>query len=509
MNRDWKADWLLLAAYIYILLPVALFLLLWLKLWIGIPVTMLLIVGAVLTFRKDKLSWKPEKKQLTIAVLIAGLLIIVLWVLTSGIGASVTQYPDHDYRNALFKALVDNPWPVKISDLSGQPRGMSYYIGFWLPAALVGKLFSYSAGFLFQQLWAVLGIFLCWYFVCEKMQKMRLWTLVVFIFFGGLDWPGTLLTGDIFEPVGNRMEWWASVFIYPGMTTGLFWAFNQVIYGWILYCLIMRQENNRGLFLIWSAALISCTFPAAGMIPFVVYRAIRNTSSEEKPLRRCVQALRGTFCTLPGISGIFVFLISFLYTVSNSSVRVSMDLMSGTKTVWAGTAESAGTAAAAAPGKGSFQAYPFTTQLWIFLLFALLEFGIFYFLIYRSQGKNPLYWISLGVLLICPWIQVGTWIDFMLRANIPALFCLYELVISALIDFRKKKQYVLQGLLIGTLCLASVTCFDTFLGVMNPMAENLWYKEEVIPIVKEEKVLGDGLNFTAPEESFFFTYLAR
>ena len=174
MNRDWKADWLLLAAYIYILLPVALFLLLWLKLWIGIPVTMLLIVGAVLTFRKDKLSWKPEKKQLTIAVLIAGLLIIVLWVLTSGIGASVTQYPDHDYRNALFKALVDNPWPVKISDLSGQPRGMSYYIGFWLPAALIGKLFSYSAGFLFQQLWAVLGIFLCWYFVCEKMQKMRL-----------------------------------------------------------------------------------------------------------------------------------------------------------------------------------------------------------------------------------------------------------------------------------------------------------------------------------------------
>lgn len=41
-----------------------------------------------------------------------------------------------------------------------QMRGLIYYIGYWLPAAVVGKVFGLTAGYYFQYVWAIIGIFI-------------------------------------------------------------------------------------------------------------------------------------------------------------------------------------------------------------------------------------------------------------------------------------------------------------------------------------------------------------
>lgn len=50
------------------------------------------------------------------------------------------------FRNAVFMDLVERPWPVQ----SGG-NALVYYLGFWLPSALVAKLtHSLETGFFIQ-----------------------------------------------------------------------------------------------------------------------------------------------------------------------------------------------------------------------------------------------------------------------------------------------------------------------------------------------------------------------
>lgn len=171
MNTNIKKDWLLLISYLYIFLPVLIFVFMWLKLYIGIPLGILICAAIYYSFKNETPIWKDKNIKDKYPLLILGLGIIILLVLTSGIGASVQQYPDHKIRNTLFKVLIDNKWPVKLMTSDNHIRSMNYYIGYWLPAALIGKMTNYKFALLFQQIWAVIGFILIWYFMNERKKK--------------------------------------------------------------------------------------------------------------------------------------------------------------------------------------------------------------------------------------------------------------------------------------------------------------------------------------------------
>lgn len=60
------------------------------------------------------------------------------------------QNEDHNTRNVMFDMLVEGDWPLVYenppAEYYGEPVAFTYYLGFWLPAALVGKAFGLAAG---------------------------------------------------------------------------------------------------------------------------------------------------------------------------------------------------------------------------------------------------------------------------------------------------------------------------------------------------------------------------
>lgn len=568
-----KSDWLLLGAHIYFVLPVFIFVMMWLKLYLALPLAAVMIWSVYRAFRDEEPLWKPPASRDVLVKTGMVLALICLWVLSSGVGASVVQTPDHVVRNELFRLLTEYPWPIRWPDWDGTERGLNYYIGFWLPAALAGKWMGFQAGLVFQQIWSVIGIFFVWRFICEKQKAVRVWFFVVFVLFGGLDAAGRWITGNLYQAEGNSYEWWAIFYNYPGMTSHLFWAYNQAIYGWLLYCLIMRQTNNRSLLFIWSASLLTCTFPAVGMIPFVIYRALQNSEGEQtrdrikQGLKKCISVgnaagivislilasyLMANFVvldTLPFVSsqGAYAAETQTPTADENGTLQLTLDedgnvvtengdgeargqedegqsgetpaagideSQSG-ETPAAGADESQSASSAGEPfARSEYKAWPQTTRIWMYLWFILLEIGVFFALIYRDHKNQSLYWLCLAVLLICPLIRVGYFLDFCERASIPAFLCLCEMVITSLRKSREGKRYIAAGLLIAVLLAGSITAFDTTRATMANTAatvENLLDEgDDVVPrFVTDQIVMGYGSNFSAEMDTFFYKYLAR
>ncbi|MBP3890906.1 MAG: hypothetical protein J6D29_01905 [Solobacterium sp.] len=496
-----KIDLLQLITYIYLFTPVFLFVTMWLKFYIGIPLGIAILVGIYFSLKNETPLWYPERNKHTFVFLGLVLAITVIWTFTSGVGSSVVQYPDHLYRNALFRILIDHEWPVKLT-VNGNTKGMAYYIGFWLPAALVAKVSSYQFGFLFLQIWMIIGLFLILYYICEKHQKLRLWYILVFIVFGGADWIGYQLIGKAFDQLGNRIEWWAYVYNYPGVMTSTFWVYNQVIYGWLIFSMIMRQKDNRNILFLWSAGVLNCTFPAAGMIPFAIYRALRNTDEKEfftKFGKAVTSCLSWQF-----LVGFLISLISTVYVLSNTNVGANLAIDNASKVM-----SILPTLTAEGATVVSFNAYPWTTRVYIYLWFVLLEFGLYFIVIYKSQNKKPIYWLTLIVLLACPLIEVGGWIDFCMRASIPGLFVLFHMVIDAFEDYVDNKKYVYVAILVLFSFFSSMTCHDTLMGVMGPMAQKFYNNEKVSADAFSESYVFNADNFFSSMQSPFFKYFAK
>lgn len=145
MEKKKKDMFVSILIYLYLALPTLIFLIGWLK-WYWALLFGILTAFACVTAFTD--SMKEECLVIgksDIKTFLKALLIITLWVYLSGIGGWCYQNKDHEVRNAIFRALVEYDWPV-VSRGSG--RGLIYYIGFWLPAACVGKLLDLRQGIL-------------------------------------------------------------------------------------------------------------------------------------------------------------------------------------------------------------------------------------------------------------------------------------------------------------------------------------------------------------------------
>ena len=492
-----KIDVMLLLMYIYLFMPLFLFCMLWLKPLYAVVACGLIAYGIDLALKEEKPLWKPEKNKNNFALMALILFLIVLVVITSGTGASVTQYPDHLYRNALFRMIIDHDWPVKLTQ-NGSTKILSYYIGFWLPAGLIAKFTSYQVGFLFLQIWSVIGLVFVFYLIFERKQKIRLWYFIVFIFFGGGDAIGFKLIGKIFDQVGNSYEWWSINYNYPGFMTSLFWVYNQVIYAWLTHLLIMRQKNNHNILFIWSASLLNCTFPSVGMIPFAVYRAITNVKSQyyvDRVKKAILECLTWQF----GI-GFILALLSTMYLTSNINVIKYMALDNTYNVISTSNYMFL---------QGDFSAFKWTTRLYNYLWFVFLEFIIHFIIIYKAQSHKPIYWLTLVVLFICPLIEIGGWIDFCMRGSIPALLTLYLMVIDSLEIYYKENNKVLFTILVVYLVICAITCYETLLGVMKPMANNIWDSVQVMPEAFSEDYVFNANNFFADASAFFFRVFAK
>jgi hypothetical protein len=423
----------------------------------------------VLAVKSTDISFGFSFSKQNLLKLIVALFAILVWVYLSGIGKFVWQNGDHPYRNAIFKLLVEREWPVA-RNIDGLEYRFVYYFGFWLPAALFGKVFGLYAGFIFQYFWAVFGVCCMFLLVCAVRKRVSLTALAVLVFFSGLDYIGTNLTSQyILNPVSTaHTEWWGRYFQYSSMTTQLFWVFNQIIPAWVAVPLVLAQKSNKNIVFILGTLFLNATFPFMGLLPIAAYRALKNMNNGLKSAHGGGGIFSFQNIAGGGISG----MITFLFFASNA-------LSSSFNLSWS-----------------SDKKY----YLVFYAAFFVLEAGVYLALLWKSQKTNPLYYIITACLLIFPLFYIPDG-NFVMRASIPPLFVLMLMVIDEIESPNKNRK--LFPVLVAALLIGGIT-------PLHEIARTIFYtmRNSEVAVRTEEMILRDK-NFMGDSRKFFFRYMAK
>src|SRR3990170_6340473 len=174
-----KAAWLHRITYLYLGLPVVLFFLGWLRLALGLGFTAVLGWAFWHFWKEHPTDHKTEAfsfRQILPVALISG-----AWVLFSGIGGYAFQNWDHHWRNAVFHDLIAYDWPVIYSaPETGPIKMLVYYVGYWLPAAWIGKWLGWEAANAVLYLWTWLGVALVGLHLIRRLSS---WTSILLLVF--------------------------------------------------------------------------------------------------------------------------------------------------------------------------------------------------------------------------------------------------------------------------------------------------------------------------------------
>ncbi len=537
--------------YTYIALPFMIFAIGFLKLPIAIAITICMLLSLFFATTASQTRFALPFKKTDIIKVMTVILFITAITLLSGIGNVFWQNNDHATRNTLFDILVNYSWPPSVT-VNGESTGLIYYIGFWLPSALIGKLISIEAGYIFQIIWTVAGLLILWYLLCVIHRKIVIYPIIIFMLFSGLDVIGhgiitqindnlsTLQIGSWAFSQGSsfshHLEWWAGYFQYSSHTTQLFWVFNQCLPVWIATVVMILEKNNKNLVFIMGLTLLSSTLPFVGLIPIFVWCAVSNHKEgffhrkfTRKPLRYFLSLFTYQNLIGGGISGI----VTFLYLKGNIASGTQTSQASNTATPQGFSFSVFFMAIAVciiiftllrtnASRKPSFfflvpiipLAYMMAKlpdyKLFYYVLFIILEVLVIAAAVYPIYGKTSLYAVVVSSLLIIPFFVVGKSIDFCMRASIPPLVIMSLFAIESLGIYIRKKQYVPLAILICILLLGSVNSFHEISRTIEATVYEIHTKGQVENDSKKIETVFKGRNFTGKtKDNFFFEYLAK
>lgn len=545
MEEKWEriSHITLVTIHFYLLLPTLIFCLGWCKWYIGIFAACVIIVAAYFSIRQyviAKVVANPgsviDKKS--VYKFLTAIIVIVLWVILSGIGGYVWQNDDHLYRNAIFNIIVTEDWPVvrqlTINSIA-QERGLIYYIGFWLPAGIIGKIFGLQAGYAFQCIWAVLGIGLFYSLICIWRKKVALWPLFIFIFFSGMDIIGTICSKVPITILWGieHLERWPGIYQYSSITTQLFWVFNQAIPAWLACALLFLKPNSRNCVFVWVSIMFTSILPFIGLLPYVIYLCCTGDKplKQFRSVRECIKELWHRFGSIPNIvGGGIIGILFFLYFFRNASGNMWQILQKIPMFIWFVIGVVAigivlGIMRLTIQGYGKYlklfsgaiiicglifcgvyllrQGYPIgkiISRLFMLIWFYMMEVGCYLVVLRHDTSRPDLWWLCCISLMIIPLIKIGTSIDFCMRASIPGLMLIYFWCIKRLNKgFKTYRTYALCVIL----AIGGITS-------LHEIARTIVNSSQPynIEAVEEEAIFTQG-NFSGEARGIFWEYIAK
>ncbi len=536
--------------YSYIALPFIIFAAGFLRWYFALPAVIITLTALFLSASDSESKFSILFKKTDIMKIVAGLIFITVLVILSGIGNIAWQNNDHSTRNTLFNILVNETWPPKAT-VKGEGVGLVYYIGFWLPSALVGKLLSLEAGYIFSIIWAVLGLSIIWLLLCIIHKKIVFYPLFIFLFFSGLDIVGhwimtvsmdklsVMQKGIWAFPKGSELtthlEWWASRYQFSSHITQLFWVFNQCIPVWIATLVIILEKNNKNLVFIMGLTLLSSTLPFIGLVPVFLWCAFTNHSA---PLldRPFTDNVKKSFLSLftfqnffgGGVSGLltFIYLKSNIATNSSSSAQssaaaktvFSLPLFFIVIIVWLLFFFIFTT-----PKKKSDFLYlipllPFSylistltpARVGFYLLFIVFDLLIVALISFPKYRHSALYFITISCLLIIPFFKIGRSIDFCMRVSIPLLVILCLFLIDSVKEYTKDKNIPMIVISSVIITLGCITPIHEIVRTLEASAYEIETKGEVINDNQPVEKVFKSKNFTGKlKDNLFFEKFAK
>lgn len=409
----------MLVAYLYMVVPITIFFLGWLKLYLGVSAAIVLLGGL---FYLIKNTDSNIYLILPIRDVIISGVIITIWLWSS----SYFFYQTWDYlgRNAVLRDLIDFDWPVIYSQTN---YALVYYFTHWMLPALVGKLFGFTVANAALVLWNAFGVFIAFIGLCFctlPKRRSHLWIILsLLILWNGLTEVGWAWM-DVLGTSGLSLS---SGFGWPDAYDGygyqytpndalLAWVFNQTIVPWIAVTLFIKDHRVCNYAFLGLCVVPFGPLPFLGLVFFMMVdyvcvirqKGISSALKETASIQNCCAA----------VSVFPVFYLFFKCNVSANHIGIY-------------------------PVNGMFQ----IRHIVFLLVFYMLQFGI-YCLLIRSDYSHSLLFATIVVsLVVIPHIQLGYERDFCMRASIPALFILMYMVIQFLLshidDLQLRREYVL------------------------------------------------------------------
>jgi hypothetical protein len=428
------ARYLIPVSLLYLGLPYAIFFAGWLRWYYALPcigLVALPLLYAVrdldeIVGRKQEQAHGPTLKWRHVAlVFLAALPLLGI----SGVGGFGFQDTDWLKHNAILKDLVTRPWPV-VYELGGQRAPLVYYVAYYLPAALLGKIGGWTLANQVLFVWSLIGLVLALLWFLVLARRATLPVVLLFVLFSGLDVVGQWIARSAIAPIRpeiwsilrwDHIEQWSIGWQYSSNVTLLFWVPNQVLAGWIATGLLVgmifhpptKASGHMSLFYCGLTALWS-PFVTIGLLPYLLVECLLEGGSLSRRLRR--------YTSLPNLCGLALLAVVGLF-YSAKLYEVSPLLTSDI------------------PHGFSLKFAPDTQAkmigLALILIFCTLEFGLFATIIRTTnQDWSPKTRILFATTLIClsliPFYRYGGTNDFVMRVSIPALFVLAVFLCAAL-----------------------------------------------------------------------------
>jgi len=493
-----RNSYIRLFGYGILLISVIAFLLTWLRLYIGIPASLLLLIGYYILCKGiilDKSEIYISKKTL---LLLCG--IMIAWAIFSGLGGAFPQKNDLNIRNAILHDLINYSWPVRYSD--GYDSSLAYYIAFWIIPALIGKLTTFflgtQAGWIAANIaYAVYcAVILCVvmllivsYLKATSLKRMLLVAFII-IFFSGMDIVPIILSqlGDKTISIGTHLEWWTTI-QYSSNTTQLSWVYNQAVPAWLVTALLFHECN------IERYAYLGLLLLPFGPIPFigvfflmVLQGAIELIQSiREKQLFRYLKQL----ASIPNIIAIITIVPIYYFYYSTNAATSNSGFASNS-------------------GSLSFVTY---------YIFIFIEFLMYVILITRKFYKKRYYLIATIGLFLTPLFNLGGAQDFCMRASIPFLFILMIYIMEYLlqsISFNGKDTISLNSgavVMIILLTIGSATPLTEFRQSFVQIVQSGGVRTSLIAdnVITLDNGNMDRGNFITmhASDTLFYRYLAK
>ncbi len=441
-----KINSLIVLALFLIFFPVIIFLFGFIKWYYACIGTFLIFLGSV--HFMNKLDDKQSEFQFnSINYYCIILLIIFIWVLFSGIGSFSYQNSDFNVRNAILRDLIIYDWPIyfDMTEMLGIDKvGLVYYFTFWMPSALVGKLFGLTIANIFLLLYSVLFLFVIYMLLEIILKKSSYWILFFLIMFSGLDVLGQyilngsmneilglnhiewwnsfgqysskssywilfflimfsgldvlgqyILNGSMNEILGlNHIEWWNSFGQYSSNTTQLYWVFNQSLPIWLITELLLLNRNLKVVGFIGATAFCYSPWATFGVLPIAFYFLIHLCRNSKEKLREI-------FTISNIIYPLFILTVFGLFYLSTDSSSVSLNGF-----IW------------------EFVDYSYIKFIMRYVLFVFVEVGIYFILLFKDYKKYNLFKLIMVLLIVVPLYKMTPANDFCMRTSIMPLFIL-------------------------------------------------------------------------------------
>ena len=435
----------------------------------------------------------------------------------SGIGSFMYQNFDHIARNPIYRDLCDYKWPI-VYDLSQQSDAVkaitgsdtvafSYYLTYWLPPALLSKIFVLNelSRNVILYFYTVLGVFLITYNLFRYFKKTSYIILAVFIFFSGMDIIGFLCSHafvaitkinaaiEFKSLIYCHLEWWPLIFQYSANTTQLFWVFNQSVPVWLIVILFLQVRSNKNSLALSSLTFAYSAWAIFGMIPLALWSAFKL----HKKFRDA-------------------------FTLQNILLPLTIAIIFGSFYIMGNGAQD----------KPFYFVIKDFLRLSAYVLFVFLEFGAYLLIMGKTATKYNFYYVVLIELLLFPIYTFDG--NLIMRATISTLFVLMIFVLKFLFEenavLRKRKIILVLALAIGAYTPVTEINRSVIFTAVHVLRENnllptsLMQKAQTIKLLREEvytlgnirtdefkiiKMCKDNFFAYDYKNSFFFKYLAK